>query len=57
MAHPINDLLNRKEKRKPIECNEKCEHWRFPHLEIACVLSEVFSVKKNKLCYEFKQKV
>lgn len=56
MAHPKLDLLNKTEKRKPVKCNKNCEYWKFPHLETACVLSEVFSVKKNEPCYEFRQK-
>jgi hypothetical protein len=56
MAHPINDLLNRLEKRIPIKCDESCKYWSFPHLERACVLSEVFSVNKGCLCYEYKLK-
>ncbi len=50
MAHPLNDLINRREKREA--CDEKCKYWKFPHLETACVLSDVFSVKKGELCYE-----
>jgi len=56
MAHPLNDLINRREKRKAVVCNESCEYWKFPHLETACVLSEVFSVKKGEPCYEFRPK-
>jgi len=56
MAHPINDLINKIEKRKPVNCNENCKYWEFPHLETACVLSDVFSVAKGKPCYEFEPK-
>ena len=55
MAHPINDKLNRIEKRKAVVCNDTCVHWRFPHLDNACVLSDVFSVKKGQPCFEYKQ--
>lgn len=56
MSHPINDLLNRVWKRKTIICSDECRNWKFPHLETACVLSDVFSVKKGEPCYEFKPK-
>ncbi len=56
MAHPINDAVNRLEKRKLRKCTKECAYWRFPHLDTACVLSSVFSVRKNELCYEYKQR-
>jgi len=55
MPHPINDLLNRIAGRKTEPCTDKCEYWRFPHLETACELSDVFSVKQGEPCFEFKQ--
>ena len=33
MAHPINDAINRMEKKKAIPCDDKCIYWKFPHLE------------------------
>ena len=56
MAHPINDKLNIIEGRKAIECNETCKNWSFPHLDTACVLSEVFSVKKGEPCFEYEER-
>ena len=56
MAHPINDLINRREKRKAIPCSKDCEYFKFPHLDRACVLSDVFSVLQGQPCYEFKLK-
>jgi len=56
MAHPINDLLNRAEGRKAVNCNESCKYWKFPHLETACILSEVFSVPKGQPCFEYVPK-
>ncbi len=53
MAHPVNDVINIIEGRQAVPCNEKCKYWRFPHLDTACCLSPVFSVKKGELCYEF----
>ena len=52
----INYLIGKLEGRIPKKCDEKCKYFRFPHLSIACVLSEVFSVKQGELCYEFKEK-
>jgi len=37
-------------------CNPECKFWKFPNLDRACVLSEVFSVLKGEPCYEFKKK-
>ena len=56
MANPINDILNRREGRKSVQCNSDCEYFKFPHLPCACVLSEVFSVNKGEPCFEFKDK-
>jgi len=56
MAHPINDLLNRKWGVKAIPCSKECEYFKFPHLERACVLSDVFSVLQGEPCGEFKPK-
>lgn len=56
MAHPICDALDRREGKKSTPCNSECENWRFPHLENACVLSEVYSVRKGEPCYIFEQK-
>jgi hypothetical protein len=55
MAHKINDMLNKLEGKKPVKCNDKCKYWKFPHLDRACVLSDVFSVKKGELCFEYKK--
>lgn len=52
MSHPINDALNRLEKRKQIECSNKCKYYKFDHLPCACVLSDVYSVNKGESCME-----
>lgn len=54
MAHPLNDLLNRREGKTPVPCNDTCKYWRFPHLSCACTMSSVFSVNKGELCYEYE---
>ncbi len=51
MAHKINDLLNKAEGRTAEVCDSDCKNFRFPHLDNACVLSEVFSVRKGEMCY------
>jgi len=56
MAHPINNFINKIEGRKATACNDTCEYWCFPHLDKACILSDVFSVKKGEPCYEYKPK-
>ena len=53
MSHPMNDLLNRLEGRKAIPCDPGCKYFRFPHMERACVLSDVFSVKQGEPCFEY----
>jgi len=53
MAHKINDMLNKTWKRPATPCNDKCKYWAFPHLDRACRLSDVYSVRKGEPCYEF----
>ena len=53
MAHPMNDLINKKEGREQRPCSEECKYFKFPHLETACVLSPVYSVRQGEPCYEF----
>ncbi len=57
MAHPINDAINKQSGKTPVPCTAKCKYWKFPHLDRACVLSDVYSVAKGELCYEFNRKV
>ena len=56
MAHKINDMINILEKKEAVKCNETCKYWKFPHLDCACILSDVFSVNKNEPCYEYEKK-
>ena len=56
MAHKINDLLNKAEGKKKVKCTSACKYYKFPHLETACLLSDVFSVKKGEMCFEFVDK-
>lgn len=56
MAHPINNMINRLEKRTAIPCNDTCRYWAFPHLERACQLSDVYSVRQGEPCFEFNLK-
>lgn len=57
MAHKINDMFNRLEKRETVLCNSSCEYWMFGHLRRPCVLSDVYSVNQNEPCYEYKKRV
>lgn len=57
MAHPLCIKLNKTEGLVPKPCTDKCEYWKYPCLKTACILSDVFSVRKGELCYEFKEKV
>ena len=56
MAHPINDKINILKGQVHVPCNETCKYWKFPHLETACILSSVFSVKKGEPCFEYEPK-
>ena len=56
MVHPTSVALDRIEGKEAVACNPECEYWKFPHLETACVLSGVFSVRKGQPCFEFKTK-
>jgi hypothetical protein len=51
MAHKICEVLDKIEGKIPQTCDDKCEYFKFPHLRRACVLSEVFSVRKGEMCY------
>ena len=53
MVEPICILLDRLEGREAIPCDSGCKYWKFPHLDCACVLSDVFSVKKREPCFEY----
>ena len=57
MAHLRNNVIKRIEGKHPVECNKSCKYWKFPHLDIACVLSEVFSVRKGVYCFEYTPKI
>jgi len=48
MAHPINTALDSKEPKRP--CDSGCPYFKYPHLDTACVLSEVYSVKQGEPC-------
>ena len=56
VAHIINDKINKLEGKTQHSCDKTCVYFKFPHLETACVLSDVFSVPKGKMCYEYKIK-
>lgn len=47
------DKLDGKVKRT---CDKGCVNFRFPHLDRACVLSEVYSVTQGEGCYIYKEK-
>jgi hypothetical protein len=44
----INEVLDSKSTK--IKCDKTCKNYAFEHREVACVLSDVYSVKKNELC-------
>jgi len=46
--HIINKVLDRNEPK--LKCDETCKNFCFPLLDVACVLSSVYSVRKNEDC-------
>jgi len=44
----INEVLDRKSKKK--NCDSTCKNYTFDHLNVACVLSDVYSVPKGNPC-------
>lgn len=50
----INILFGKLEGKEPIDCSNICEYFKFPHLRVACVLSDVYSVEKGEKCYNYK---
>ena len=56
MAHELCNKLDKLEGKEKKTCDGGCEHYRFPHLKTACVLSEVYSVPKGEGCYIYKEK-
>jgi len=53
--HPINEALDRGMKKKP--CDSGCPYYRFDHLDVPCVLSDVYSVKKGQPCAIYEEKL
>lgn len=56
VAHIIDNKLNKLEGKEKHNCDKECKYWSFPHLDTACVLSGVFSVKKGCGCYNYVKK-
>ena len=57
MAKEICNTLDRIEGKKTKKCDSGCKYYRFEHLDTACVLSEVYSVRKNEPCYVYEVKL
>ena len=57
MAKPICEALDRAEGKQARKCDSGCKNYRFDHRDYACVLSEVFAVKKNKPCFIYEIKI
>jgi len=56
MADKRCDMLDQIEGKTQKICDKGCVHFRFPHLECACVLSQVFSVNQGEGCYIYEEK-
>jgi hypothetical protein len=50
----ILETMAKIEGREKRVCDSTCKYWRFPHLDRACVLSEVFSVRRGEMCTEYQ---
>lgn len=46
--HNINKILDQNEKKK--KCDKSCNNYIFDHRNVACCLSDVYSVEKGALC-------
>lgn len=46
--HKLNELLDRKAEKRP--CDKSCKNYTFEHRDVACVLSDVYSVAKGEMC-------
>ena len=55
MAHELNNRLDRLGGKVKTICDSGCKNFKFPHLETACVLSGVCSVKKGEGCYIYSK--
>ena len=56
MAHPINDIINKREGRIARLCDEGCKYFAFYHSRKACILSSVFSVSQGDDCFEYEER-
>jgi hypothetical protein len=56
MASFKNTIIAILAGEKPELCTEACKYYMFPHRDNACVLSDVFSTKKYRPCYQFEPK-
>jgi hypothetical protein len=56
MANKIAEMIDRADGRIATPCNDRCKYWAFPRLDVACVLSGVYSVPKGRPCYIFEEK-
>lgn len=57
MAKQICNILDRVEGKQARKCDSGCKNYMFDHLDTACVLSEVYSVRKNEPCYIYEVKL
>jgi len=49
--------VNLTTKREAKKCNSGCKYYQLDHLETACILIDVFSVKKGEDCYIYEVKL
>lgn len=54
MANELANKIDEQSGKKKIPCDDGCKYFMFPQNEIACCLSEVYSVKKGEGCYTYE---
>ena len=55
MANEINNKLDRLDGKKKRTCDDGCKYFMFPDLPIACVLSDVYSVRQGEDCSLYEE--
>ena len=55
MANEINNKLDKLEGKKKRICDDGCKYFMFPDLPIACVLSDVYSVRQGEECSLYEE--
>jgi len=55
MADLRNVIIDIMDGREAVPCSDECKYFAFPRLDRACVLSDVYSVRKGEMCFTFEK--